>query len=77
MQRIHHQGRDHVWGYYVRNMARPMWLAREDNRVDLVIGNPPWLAYRHMSDEMQATLKSMSERRNLWAGRELATHQDL
>jgi len=54
-----------------------MWLARESNRVDLLIGNPPWLAYRHMPEEMQATFKTMSERRGLWAGRELATHQDL
>lgn len=77
MHRLHHEGRDHIWGYYVRNMARPMWLAREDNRVDLLIGNPPWLAYRHMPEEMQATFKAMSERRGLWAGRELATHQDL
>ena len=77
MHRLHHQGRDHIWGYYVRNMARPMWLAREANRVDLLIGNPPWLAYRHMPEETQATFKTMSERRNLWAGRELATHQDL
>lgn len=77
MHRLHHEGRNHIWGYYVRNMARPMWLTREGNQVDLLIGNPPWLAYRHMPDEMQRTFKEMSERRNLWAGRELATHQDL
>jgi len=77
MCRLHGEGRDHIWSYYVRNMARPMWLAREANRVDLLIGNPPWLAYRNMSEEMQSTFKAMSERRNLWAGRELATHQDL
>jgi hypothetical protein len=77
MHRLHHEGRDHIWSYYVRNMARPMWLAREDNRVDLLIGNPPWLAFRHMPADMQTTFRAMSERRNLWAGRELATHQDL
>ena len=77
MCRLHTEGRDHIWGYYIRNMARPMWLARETNRVDLLIGNPPWLAYRNMYEDMQATFKIMSERRNLWAGRELATHQDL
>jgi hypothetical protein len=77
MCRLHAEGRDHIWGYYVRNMARPMWLARETNRVNLLIGNPPWLAYRNMYEDMQATFKIMSERRNLWAGRELATHQDL
>jgi uncharacterized protein YjiS (DUF1127 family) len=77
MHRLHNEGRDHIWGYYIRNMARPMWMARESNRVDLLIGNPPWLAYRHMPEEMQATFKAMSEHRGLWAGRELATHQDL
>jgi SAM-dependent methyltransferase len=77
MCRLHGEGRDHIWGYYVRNMARPMWLAREANRVDILIGNPPWLAYRNMSEEMQVTFREMSERRNLWAGKELATHQDL
>ncbi|MGN8097695.1 N-6 DNA methylase [Methylobacterium sp. 22177] len=77
MCRLHNEGRDHIWGYYVRNMARPMWLAREANRVDLLIGNPPWVAYRNMSRDMQVTFKEMSERRNLWAGKELATAQDL
>ena len=77
MCRLHGEGRDHIWGYYVRNMARPMWLARETNRVDVLIGNPPWLAYRNMSEDMQVTFKNMSERRNLWAGKELATHQDV
>lgn len=77
MCRLHNEGRDHIWGYFVRNMARPMWLAREANRVDLLIGNPPWLAYRHMPEDMQATFRALSERRHIWAGREVATHQDL
>jgi SAM-dependent methyltransferase len=77
MCRLHSEGRDHIWGYYVRNIARPMWLARESNRVDMLIGNPPWLAYRNMPEEMQVTFKAMSEQRNLWQGKELATHQDL
>ena len=29
MCRLHDEGRDHIWGYYIRNLARPMWLARE------------------------------------------------
>jgi hypothetical protein len=77
MCRLHNEGRDHIWGYYIRNMARPMWLTQEANRVDVLIGNPPWLAYRHMPEEMQATFKALSEGRNLWAGKEVATHQDL
>uniref|UniRef100_UPI00384EDDBC Eco57I restriction-modification methylase domain-containing protein n=1 Tax=Acuticoccus sediminis TaxID=2184697 RepID=UPI00384EDDBC len=77
MCRLHDEGRDHIWGYYVRNLARPIWLAREANRVDVLIGNPPWLAYRHMTREMQTAFKRMSEVRGIWAGAEQATHQDL
>lgn len=75
--RLHDEGRDHIWGYYVRNLARPVWLARKVNRVDVLIGNPPWLSYRHMPADMQATFKAMSEARGLWAGAQVATHQDL
>jgi SAM-dependent methyltransferase len=77
MCRLHDEGRDHIWGYYVRNLARPMWLAREANRVDVLVGNPPWLAFRHMTTEMQVAFRRMSEVRGLWAGPEQATHQDL
>ncbi len=77
MCRLHDQGRNHIWGYYVRNLARPLWLSKPGNQVDFLIGNPPWLAFRHMTSEMQAAFRSMSQRRDLWAGAELAPHQDL
>jgi SAM-dependent methyltransferase len=77
MCRLHDEGRDHVWGYYVRNLARPTWLARPENHVDRLVGNPPWLAYRFMTPEMQASFRQMSEERGLWAGASVATHQDL
>ena len=77
MCRLHDEGRDHIWGYYIRNLARPMWLSRANNRVDILIGNPPWLAYRHMTPEMQVVFRKMSEARGLWAGSDVATHQDL
>jgi hypothetical protein len=54
-----------------------MWLSRKPNRVDVLIGNPPWLAYRYMTTDMQAVFRRMSEVRGLWAGAEVATHQDL
>lgn len=77
MCHLHDEGRDHIWGYYVRNLARPLWMSRPGNQVDIVIGNPPWLAYSHMTPEMQDTFRSMSERRGLWAGAKLSPHQDL
>lgn len=51
---LHDQGRDHIWGFYVRNLSRPTWLARPENRVDVLVGNPPWLAFRN------ATLRRIS-----------------
>jgi SAM-dependent methyltransferase len=77
MCRLHDENRDHVWSYYVRNLARPTWLAREANRVDRLVGNPPWLAYRFMTHDMQSSFRQMSEERGLWAGSSLATNQDL
>lgn len=74
---LHDQGRNHIWSYYVRNLARPMWLAREGNRVNALIGNPPWLAYRHMPEDLQQSFHAMEVDRGLWAGAENATHQDL
>lgn len=73
MCRLHDEGRDHIWGYYVRNLARPMWLSRGGNKVDMLIGNPPWLAYRFMTPGMQSAFRTMSEARGLWAGSEMST----
>lgn len=74
---LHDEGRDRIWGYYARNLARPYWLTLEDNRVDVLLGNPPWLAYRFMPDELQAQFGERSRERGLWAGAQVATHQDL
>ena len=77
MCELHESGRDHIWGYYVRNLVRPAWLGLPQNRVDILIGNPPWLSYRNMPKEMQQSFKEMSEERSLWHGAKNATHQDL
>ena len=70
-------GRDHIWGYVVRNQARPVWLSSKEQRADVIIGNPPWLAYRYMSDAIQKRFREECQRRNIWAGGRVATHQDL
>lgn len=77
MCRLHDEGRDHIWGYYIRNLARPEWLAREENRVDVLVGNPPWLAFRFMPEPMQADFRSMSQARHIWHGAKVATQHDL
>lgn len=75
--RLHDEGRDHIWSYYIRNLARPVWLSRIENRVDVLVGNPPWLSYRNMPADMQQTFRDMSQERGLWHGSTVATHQDL
>lgn len=70
-------GRNHIWGYVARNQSRPIWLSTEGERADVVVGNPPWLAYRFMAPQMQRRFRAECHRRGLWAGGEVATHQDL
>lgn len=70
-------GRDSIWGYYVRNQVRPLWLSMEGNKVDVLVGNPPWVAYRFMTESMKKIYQTFSAERGLWTGGKLATQQDL
>lgn len=74
---LHDQGRNHIWGFFIRNQSRPSWFASRDNRVDILVGNPPWLSYRFMPEEMKSRFRQLAEERHLWAGGRVATHQDL
>ena len=76
MQRLHQEGRDHIWAYYTRNMVRPVALSR--NKVDVVIGNPPWINYNQTADILRDELVNLSRNRyGIWAGGRYATHQDV
>lgn len=66
MCELHDQDRDHIWGYYVRNLARPTWLAAEPNRVDVVLGNPPWLTYNAIAPDLKPAFRAACIERNLW-----------
>lgn len=65
MRALHKSGKNHIWGYYVRNLIRPLWLAEPDNRVDVLVGNPPWLPYAKMTAAMQESYKKLAKPRNL------------
>jgi len=43
----------------------------------VLIGNPPWIVYRHLSAEMKDRLREALGSYNLWVGGSLATHQDM
>lgn len=78
LRELHRSGRDHIWGYVARNLSRPIWLSSAGQRPDVIIGNPPWLAYRYMNPATQHAFRDESMRLGVWvggAGR--VSHQDL
>jgi len=77
MCRLHAGGRNHIWGYYVRNLIRPLWLAQAEHTVDVLVGNPPWLAYNYMTPAMQRRFTQLARERGLIKGRLAAATRDL
>ena len=77
MRRLQGEGRNHIWGYVARNLARPVWLASEAQKADVVLGNPPWVSYRYMSGAFKTRFRSECQAAGLWVGGKVATQQDL
>ncbi|MGC0236843.1 Eco57I restriction-modification methylase domain-containing protein [Arthrobacter sp. SD76] len=77
LRQLHLNGRNHIWGYYVRNLVRPLWLSMPENRVDVLVGNPPWLRYSKMPGAMQDRYKRLAKERNLLSGTLGASARDL
>ena len=59
------EGRNHIWGHVARNLSRPIWLATERQKADVVIGNPPWVRYSSLSKVNQERLKTEAGRANV------------
>ena len=76
MQRLHAEGGNHIWAYYTRNLVRPVALSRV--KVDVIVGNPPWLIYRNTASTLRAELERQSKDiYGIWAGGRHANHQDI
>ena len=76
LQSLHTEGRDHIWAYYTRNLVRPVTLAR--GKVDVIIGNPPWLNYNQTANTLRSELRRQSMNvYGIWAGGRYASHQDV
>lgn len=69
--------RNTIWAYVARNLSRPLYLSAEERRADVVIGNPPWLALRYMSDDLHKRFKQLAQSENIYVGGKLATQNDL
>jgi len=74
---LQRQRRNHIWGYVARNLSRPIWLASEAQKADVVIGNPPWLAYSRMSPATQQRFREEMKSNGLWGGMQTVSAFDL
>ena len=76
LQQLHAEGRNHIWAYYTRNLVRPVALSR--NKVNVIVGNPPWLIYRNTANTLRTELESQSkDLYGIWVGGKHANHQDI
>ena len=76
LQMLHGEGRNHIWAYYTRNLVRPVALSR--SKVDVIVGNPPWLIYRNTASTLRTELERQSkDLYGIWVGGRHANHQDI
>jgi hypothetical protein len=74
---LRRQGRDSVWTYVARNLSRPLALAFGTGWANVVVGNPPWVAFRHMSGDMQKRFRELAKGERVFIGGKFATQNDL
>ena len=72
-----HAGEGAVWAYVARNLSRPLAFSSADGWASIVVGNPPWVAYRHMSADLQKRFKELAKGEKVYVGGKLATQNDL
>jgi hypothetical protein len=72
-----HAGEGAVWAYVARNLSRPLAFSSADGWASIVVGNPPWVAYRHMSADLQNRFKELAKGEKVYVGGKLATQNDL
>ena len=76
LQELHSRGLNHIWAYYTRNLVRP--IAISQNKVDVIVGNPPWINYNQTTAMLRVALEDQSsDVYGIWAGGRYATHQDV
>ena len=76
LQTLHKEGRNHIWAYYTRNLVRPVALSR--GKVNVVIGNPPWLNYNQTVSTLRTELERQSkDLYGIWQGGRYAATQDV
>ncbi|NJL50797.1 MAG: SAM-dependent DNA methyltransferase [Blastochloris sp.] len=70
-------GRDSVWTYVARNLSRPLALSFRIGWANVVVGNPPWVAFRNMSADLQKRFRELAKGERVHVGGKFATQNDL
>lgn len=74
---LRRSGRDTIWGYVARNLTRPFTFSAGVRWASVLIGNPPWLAFRHMTPELQKRFRELAKGERIYVGAKMATQNDL
>ena len=75
--RLRRAGRDTIWAYVARNLSRPLAYSSDGGWANVLVGNPPWVAYRHMSEDLQKRFKELAKGEKVYVGGKFATQNDL
>jgi hypothetical protein len=75
--RLRREGRDTVWAYVARNLSRPLAFSAAGGWAQVLVGNPPWVAFRHMSEELQKRFRDLAKGERVHVGGKFATQNDL
>lgn len=60
---LHEEGKDGVWGRIIEQAFAPATIGQ----VDLVVGNPPWINWKHLPDAWQSRSEPVWRAWGLWA----------
>jgi len=77
LDRLRRDRRDTIWAYVARNLSRPLAFSAAGGWANVVIGNPPWLAFRHMSADLQKRFRELAKDERVYVGGRFATQNDL
>lgn len=69
MDRLRREGRDTIWSYVARNLSRPLSLSAGGGWANVIVGNPPWVAFRHMSADLQKRFKELAKGEKIYEHR--------
>ena len=75
--KLRRDSRDSVWTYVARNLSRPLALSFGVGWANVVVGNPPWVAFRHMSTDLQTRFRELAKGERVYVGGKFATQNDL